>query len=102
MRKGDLRRQQIIKSAGKLFFEKGYFPTSIEDILATLECSKGSFYHHFNSKLTVLEAICHESVQESFCRYQQERPESSLGALNALLYFAHPLRSGTEDLLRWF
>jgi AcrR family transcriptional regulator len=99
MRKGELRRQTILESAGRLFFENGYIPTSIEDILAALGCSKGSFYHHFPSKLAVLEALCHEHIKESFGRYQQERAEDPLYALNALLYYAHPLRNGGENIL---
>jgi AcrR family transcriptional regulator len=34
----------------ELFYKKGYYNTSIDDILKSLELSKGAFYHHFVSK----------------------------------------------------
>ena len=58
MRKGDLRRTQILDAAEKLFFERGYEQTSIQDILDALSISKGGFYHYFDSKIALLEEIC--------------------------------------------
>lgn len=34
----------------ELFYQKGYYNTSIDDILNELSLSKGAFYHHFKSK----------------------------------------------------
>jgi AcrR family transcriptional regulator len=34
----------------ELFYQKGYYNTSLDDILKALELSKGAFYHHFQSK----------------------------------------------------
>ena len=50
MRKGDEKRQAILDVAEKLFYTKGYEATSVQDILDVLDTSKGSFYHHFESK----------------------------------------------------
>ncbi|MBQ8953264.1 MAG: TetR/AcrR family transcriptional regulator [Clostridia bacterium] len=58
MKKGIARREQIIETAERLFYKKGYEQTSVQDILDELSLSKGGFYHHFESKLQVLEAIC--------------------------------------------
>jgi AcrR family transcriptional regulator len=100
MRKGELRRQTILESAGRLFFERGYVKTSIEDIIEALGCSKGSFYHHFTSKLAVLEAFCHDSVKENYALYQSQLINEPFDALNALLYFSHPFRDGDKDMLK--
>lgn len=54
MRKGDEKRQAILDVAEKLFYTKGYEATSVQDILDVLDTSKGSFYHHFESKEQVL------------------------------------------------
>ena len=51
MRKGEVRRQSIIEASERLFSAKGYLETTVDDILAELQCSKGSFYHYFDSKL---------------------------------------------------
>lgn len=34
----------------EIFNEKGYYNTSLDDILTELNLSKGAFYHHFKSK----------------------------------------------------
>lgn len=34
----------------ELFYQQGYYNTSIDDILKSLRLSKGAFYHHFESK----------------------------------------------------
>lgn len=60
MKKGELRKEAILKTAEKLFFEKGFAETSIQDILDALSISKGGFYHYFDSKNTLLEEICRE------------------------------------------
>ena len=58
MKKGDLRRGQILDKAEELFFERGYDRTSIQDILTALNLSKGGFYHYFDAKETVLRELC--------------------------------------------
>ena len=34
----------------ELFYQKGYYSTSLDDILKALDLSKGAFYYHFQSK----------------------------------------------------
>lgn len=60
MKKGELRKDSILKTAERLFFEKGYDETSIQDILDALKISKGGFYHYFDSKIALLEEICRQ------------------------------------------
>ena len=58
MKKGELKKQEILKTAETLFCKHGYETTSIQDILDVLHTSKGSFYHHYASKELLLEEIC--------------------------------------------
>lgn len=60
MKKGELRKDSIVKTAERLFFERGYEETSIQDILDALSISKGGFYHYFESKGALLEEICRQ------------------------------------------
>lgn len=88
MKKGDKRRDEILDVAQRLFDTKGYEGTSVQDILGEMGFSKGGFYHHFDSKLAVLEAICERRAQES-CEQAQaacQRMESAVEKLNALLH----------------
>jgi AcrR family transcriptional regulator len=43
-------KEKIIHESLKLFSLKGFFSTSIQDILAAANTSKGGFYNHFSSK----------------------------------------------------
>jgi|TARA_R110000744_G_scaffold230684_2_gene348866 AcrR family transcriptional regulator len=42
--------QRIQTTGLEVFYQKGYFNTSIDDILKELSLSKGAFYYHFQSK----------------------------------------------------
>ena len=84
MRKGEVRRQSIIEASERLFSAKGYLETTVDDILAELQCSKGSFYHYFDSKLSVLTAICEEKVRLWFDAYKKTRVTSTRERLNVL------------------
>lgn len=46
----------------ELFYKKGYHNTSLDDILKTLELSKGGFYHHFKSKEDFFTSIVQNLV----------------------------------------
>ncbi|MBR1710378.1 MAG: TetR/AcrR family transcriptional regulator [Clostridia bacterium] len=65
MKKGDLRRNEVIETAERLFYTKGYEKTSVQDILDEMHFSKGGFYHHFDSKLSLLQAICEQRTEET-------------------------------------
>ena len=47
----------IAKAAAKLFNEKGYLETSMDDISAAVKLSKGGIYHYFSSKNEILYFI---------------------------------------------
>ena len=43
-------KRKIFETSMKLFAEKGYEATSIEEITATVGVAKGTLYYHFSSK----------------------------------------------------
>ncbi|WP_099157504.1 TetR/AcrR family transcriptional regulator [Virgibacillus ndiopensis] len=57
------KKKQIIDAAHRLFIEKGFASTSIQDILDGANVAKGTFYNYFTSKNECLMAIL-ESVTE--------------------------------------
>lgn len=99
MRKGEVRKQSIMEASERLFCSKGYLETTVDDILLELQCSKGSFYHYFDSKLAVLSAICEEKVSRWFDAYRQVRASSTREKFNALLYYTLPFRPEEEEFL---
>ena len=51
------RRNEIIETAGKLFEEKGYAQTQVQDIVNEIGVAKGLFYYYFKSKDEVMEEL---------------------------------------------
>lgn len=62
MRKGSRTRQSIIEKSLQLFTVKGYFNTSINDILDATRLTKGGLYGHFRSKEDIWYAVYDEAV----------------------------------------
>jgi len=47
-------RQEILRTAARLFQQRGYDATSMNDVAAALKLSKGGLYHHFAGKDEIL------------------------------------------------
>lgn len=57
--------KEAIKTAAiDLFFEKGYFATSISDITQSCGIQKASMYHHFPAKEDLLFAIMQQTMSD--------------------------------------
>ena len=52
-----VRREAFLDAGQRLIQTKGYEQMSIQDVLDELETSRGAFYHYFDSKLALLEAV---------------------------------------------
>src|SRR5258708_8722919 len=52
-----VRRDAFLDVAQRLIQTKGYEAMSIQELLDQLEASKGAFYHYFDSKQPLLEAV---------------------------------------------
>lgn len=59
----DERRTEILDTAEKLFYMKGYDKCTVNDILKAIGIAKGTFYHYFASKEEVLDSLV--------CRYSE-------------------------------
>lgn len=51
------QRAQLLNAAWKLFYEKGYQDTTVDDILKATNCSKGRFYYYFRAKAELLDSL---------------------------------------------
>ena len=68
----------ILDNALKLFIEKGYDNTSIQDIINNLGgLSKGAIYHHFKSKDDIFEAVCRKIGDENIIYYNEMRDDKT-------------------------
>ena len=55
-------RQEILRTAARLFQQQGYDATSMNDVAAALKLSKGGLYHHFQSKDEILFHIMNHAM----------------------------------------
>lgn len=65
------RKRQVMLIAKKLFIDKGFTATSIQDILEEAKISKGTFYNYFTSKNECLMAILEDAHNESVIRRRE-------------------------------
>lgn len=57
LKRTDIKRDKIVRSAAKLFLDKGYDAVSINDIIDVVGGSKGTIYSNFGSKEKLFEAV---------------------------------------------
>ena len=100
MKKGEIKKQEFINTAEELFCRNGYESTSVQDIIDSLNTSKGSFYHHFTSKEALLEEICSRRAEQICASVLSECEQTSLPLrkLDILLSGMIPFR---DDKLRF-
>src|ERR1700741_4554495 len=82
-------RQEILRTAARLFQQRGYDATSMNDVAAALKLSKGGLYHHFQSKEEILFEIMNHAMENTEDRVLPPvlgiaDPEARLRALNRL------------------
>lgn len=56
-------KRKIFETSMKLFAEKGYDATSIEEITATVGVAKGTLYYHFSSKEEIFNFLIEEGIK---------------------------------------
>ncbi|HPA73147.1 MAG: TetR/AcrR family transcriptional regulator [Spirochaetes bacterium] len=62
--KGELRKKQILECAKKIFSEKGYYDTQVDDIVKMVHIGKGTIYQYFRNKEDVFRALLDSFAQE--------------------------------------
>ncbi len=59
-----VRRNEILDATERLIFSKGYEQMTVQDILDMLQISKGAFYHYFDSKQALLDALIDRMTEQ--------------------------------------
>jgi transcriptional regulator with XRE-family HTH domain len=73
------RKQHVISMAHRLFVDKGFQATSIQDILDYSGISKGTFYNYFSSKNELLIAL----IKTIYQKLEHDRNELLIGQSSA-------------------
>ena len=84
--KGD-RRQEIAVAGLKVFCEKGYDNSTVDDIVKKANCSHGLFYHYYKSKKEIFEEILksHKKNKDQTLINEIEKTSSYIDKLNIIL-----------------
>ena len=88
------RRDAILDAAQQLILSKGYERLTIQDILDELQISEGAFYHYFDGKPAVIEALTERLVDASVEELEPIVEDGELGALEKLQRFF-------GEVIRW-
>ena len=59
-----IKRAEILDAAQSLMYRKGFDLLTIKDIIDVVKISKGAFYHYFESKEAVFEALLQRMASE--------------------------------------
>lgn len=87
-------REKIINTAWKLFYEKGFGDTSINDIIREADISKGTFYYYFRSKDDLLGTLS-EILDREYERLESEEPEG-MSCYDKLIWLNYEVHSFME------
>jgi AcrR family transcriptional regulator len=69
-------RENILEAAAKIFSEKGFHATSMQDIADAVQLQKASLYHHFASKQEILMDILDQALDLINDRLESVRSQS--------------------------
>lgn len=70
-------RTQIVDTADRLFYERGYEHTSFAAIADAVHISRGNFYYHFKTKDQILSAVIEarlRSTREMLATWERDEP----------------------------
>ena len=88
--KYDAKRQEVIDIAARVFADKGYHATSIDDLVAATGLQRGGLYHYIDGKQDLLLAI-HDRFIEPLLANAREIVAEGLPADETLRQLAHAL-----------
>jgi AcrR family transcriptional regulator len=79
-----VRRGTFLDAAQQLIQAKGYAQTSVQDVLDAVDTSKGAFYHYFDSKGALLNAVIERMVEGALDTVQPVLDDPALSAVQKL------------------
>jgi AcrR family transcriptional regulator len=82
-----VRREAFVDAALRLTQAKGYEQMSIQDVLDAVDASRGAFYHYFDSKQALLEAMVDRIADGALATVEPVVDDPDLAAIPKLERF---------------
>ena len=86
-RRKEARPAELLEAATRLFVEKGYAATKVEEVAALAQVSKGTLFLYYPSKQALLKAVVRENIAGRFAEWQAEL-EAFAGTTPELVRYA--------------
>jgi AcrR family transcriptional regulator len=83
-------KRDLYESARRLFWEKGFSETSVQEIVEGAQLTKGAFYHYFGAKEALLRVIYERSLGR-LLRTVRTAITDDMPAQAAIAAFAHEM-----------
>ncbi len=95
-------KRKIFEASMKLFAEKGYDATSIDEITETVGVAKGTLYYHFSSKEEILNFLVEEGVKllQNSVDIKTAKYTSYIDKIKAIILIEVKIVSKYEDLIK--
>jgi len=99
------KRERILEEAVKLFYERGFSGTTLDDIAGKLGVTKPFIYTHFRSKVELLEAICRPTIEMSLAAIShaaEQRGSASERLFNGVVEFTKVVLQRQANIAVYF
>lgn len=88
-------KHRIVDAAWKLFYEKGYDNTTVDDIVRLSDTSKGSFYYYFDSKDSLLDTL--STVLDEYYTKLEKELDPRMNSFDKLMYLNYKAHEFMEQ-----
>lgn len=78
VKEANVRKNEILDAAARLFTEKGFDNTSTSDIMSAVGIAKGTLYHHFKSKEDIMDSLIERQTTQILERARKAAGDTSL------------------------
>lgn len=94
-------KRKIFETSMKLFAQKGYEATSIEEITATVGVAKGTLYYHFASKEEIFNFLVEEGMKllKNSIQIKTAKLQNSLDKIRAIILIQIKVIKKYENLI---
>jgi AcrR family transcriptional regulator len=100
VKEAEVRREELLELALRLFMELGFERTSVERITTEAGVAKGTFYHYFTSKQDLLEQLSRSWAETLFTYLETQLaayPGDALARLRAFSQLASAWKMERKD-----
>jgi AcrR family transcriptional regulator len=98
--KANVRMAEILDSAAKFFYTKGYHATSIEDVARDVGMLKGSLYYYIKSKEDLLYGLLLGVIKQGTGGVEKALEDAMLGMCNWIYRWYHQEKSPKLEVVK--